>query len=287
MRFMNTIARVALVSALGAGAACASAFTFDGSDWLSNGNGEATATGNMNNTIDPNFQWSLPGWPSNNCTNGTVEVRSYASIWDMADVNGTDGWGYAGPSAAERGDNLIIGGGPRTGGDGGQWWYIGMYKDNWIYGNTAAIAQIDTGTVAYDFSGWLGGVSAGVWTGTGGWAQAKVHFFGNDAGAPHVDQWVTLGSISEPYRTANGTGDVWSRLTYDQETGFIPVGTRRAEIFVYLGHDVNGWSNDATYTWGAVDNISFKVTQTVPEPATMAALGLGVIGLLARRRKKS
>ena len=142
----QNMARVALASVLGAGAAFASAFTFNGSDWLINGNAEATAVGNTNKTINPSFGWTVGGWLNNGCSNTTVEVRSYASVWDMVTGSGVDGWTYAGPPSATRGNNMFVGGGPVSGNTNG-WYIAGMYQDNWIYGNTAAITTIDKGNV--------------------------------------------------------------------------------------------------------------------------------------------
>ena len=275
------VTRLAVAGAVGTGATLASAFTFNGSDWLINGNAEATAVGNTNATLNPSFGWTVGGWLNNGCTNTTVEVRSYASIWDMSDTNGVDGWNYSGPSAAIRGNNLFVGGGPVSGNSNG--WYIqGMYQDEWLYGNADADSRIDKGNVSYDFSGWFGGISPAAWTGTAAWAEAQVHFTGTG-----VDKWVTIGGINSPFRSTNGAGGSWSNLAYSDATGLIPVGTRRIEVFLDLGHDGNGWGNDTTYNYGAADDVSFKVTQAVPEPATMTALALGLVGILARRRRRN
>ncbi len=49
----------------------------------------------------------------------------------------------------------------------------------------------------------------------------------------------------------------------------------------YLGFSTHMWPG---YTQGSIDD--FSVTQVVPEPATLALLGLGGLGMLAARRRR-
>jgi hypothetical protein len=70
-----------------------------------------------------------------------------------------------------------------------------------------------------------------------------------------------------------------------------PGGVHGLTLAGFDGADPNGtWSlyimDDAGGDWGYLDNAALNITGTpVPEPATMAALGLGVAALLRRRRK--
>jgi hypothetical protein len=261
-------------------------FTFDGSNWIVNGDFEATAAGYTNNTLEPGFGWMVGSWVNNGCTNSTAEVRTYASVWDFADPSTTlDGWGYKGPSLDTRGNNLLVGGGPVTG-TTSNWWVEGLYQSFWIWDNDEAIAKIDAGDLKYKFSGYLGGITVGPWAATQCAASVLMKCTGTYTGSSEV----TIGPVST--NNASAGTDYWSTLDYKEASGLIPVGTRRIEVFIFLNHWSDGWSGagnitDPEYNYSAVDNVVLSVGEPVPEPATMIVLGLGALGVIARRRRRN
>jgi len=276
--FWFTVAASSLI------AGSAFSFTFDGSNWVVNGDFEATGAGNMNKTVNPLFGWEVGGWMNNNCTNSTVVVRNYSTVWDWANPNSVPGgWSYDGPSASSRGNNFLTGG-VVTGNNGG-WWVQGMRQLFWIYGNNEAISKIDAGNLKFSLSAYLGGFTEGPWAGTQSGAKIILKCTGTYSGS----QEFSLGQINT--QNAGSGKTYWSNLDYQVVEGVIPVGTRAIELFVLMNHWGPGWSGagnttDPNYNYAAVDNIKFNVGQPVPEPMSMIALGLGAVGLIARRRRK-
>ena len=88
-----------------------------------------------------------------------------------------------------------------------------------------------------------------------------------------LDVYSVTGSIE-----INAGSSTWTRTN---------VSTRSlGEIFTFTA---NSTSTDISFIsragiWNHIDNVS--VVAAVPEPATMAALGLGVVGLIRRKRSK-
>jgi hypothetical protein len=78
--------------------------------------------------------------------------------------------------------------------------------------------------------------------------------------------WDTLDLTTLLAQPGLGTG---GSATAVEDTGFDPYNVRKLEV------DFSGS--------GGVDNLTFR---TIPEPGTMALLGLGILGLLARRRQR-
>jgi hypothetical protein len=262
-------------------------FTFDGSNWIKNGDFEATATGNTNNSLNPAFGWEVGGWRNNGCSNSTAEVRSYSTIWDFADPSTTlNGWGYMGPELNKRGNNLLIGGGPTTG-NSGQWYALGLRQDFWIYGNNEAISKIDAGNLEFNLSGWLGGITAGEWAGSQCGAEVVIKF--NRPNQSSIEY--KLPRVDTPNSVGDNSG-YWSGMKQESVNGIIPVGTRDIEVFIFMLHSYTGWDGagnhtDPNYNYAVADNIVLSVGKPVPEPATLIVLGLGALGVMARRRRRN
>ncbi|XAM01392.1 PEP-CTERM sorting domain-containing protein [Phycisphaeraceae bacterium D3-23] len=98
----------------------------------------------------------------------------------------------------------------------------------------------------------------------------------DDASVVHFD-FLDAGSSS--LGTAEfgpGTNlQTWTQLT---DSGLIPVGTATVQVSVYANVHNTGGGPD-----GYVDNVTFEINE-VPEPGSLALLGLGGLALLRRRR---
>ncbi len=233
--------------------------TFDGSDWLVNGNAELTGTGTK---TGPQVGWNVNFWGNNN---RQIDVVSYSSITSLA----------AGDRPANAGNNFFMGGQTNSGS-----WFVQLTQLFSFTGNVPACNKIDAGNVPFQLSGYLGSIAENYY------AQTWVELIGK----------FTLSNGSVAYdkvvgRTTDVTFNGKSGFKYVEWTGVIPTLTRKIEIFVNMGKNGDGWDPSGgptqTANFAAVDNIRFNVgTAPVPEPASMIALGLGAVGLIARRRRK-
>jgi hypothetical protein len=204
---------------------------------------------------------------------GSVALDSWAVLSGPAGAAGftgfswTFGAGYPvysdpGPEPpATRGANFFYGGTNSASSSGGQT----------ITGSTSEVqAAIDAGLVTYDLSGWLGGFAS-----QDDNARLTLNFL--DAISANLGS-VVLGPV-----LADDRGDV-TALLFREATGPVPTGTRSLELILLMTRTA-GSSND-----GYADNLSLVLNGPgvvpVPEPATLALLGLGAAGMGARRWRR-
>ena len=102
--------------------------------------------------------------------------------------------------------------------------------------------------------------------------------FGNRPGAKSFDvAW--NGGTAGSFVFTHQTGDAWASMRWLQGSVLVTaVGSSSTLTF-------QGTSTNYGDAGAAVDAVS--ITQVVPEPATMAALGLGALALVRRRRKQA
>lgn len=108
----------------------------------------------------------------------------------------------------------------------------------------------------------------------------------------------TLGTtlVSRAYSSAGAIGSGTTGVTWTQYGNVFSAGwvVESIDTSGSLGHDftITLLASDCPYSghWGYVylDGFGSKIPDpTVPEPATLALLGLGLVGIMASRRRKS
>jgi len=149
-------------------------------------------------------------------------------------------------------------------------------------------------------------IRSGVSQGVAGTTVAS----GNLAGVTHVASGRSVLGITEYTYSADGlsinlgAGQYWLAFALDRSavgggqsfvtttSGTNGVGTPLHDNKSYLADPANGFTMEAisgdNLEGGGIWDVSQGVkSQAVPEPATMAALGLGVAAMLRRRNKKA
>jgi hypothetical protein len=92
-------------------------------------------------------------------------------------------------------------------------------------------------------------------------------------------EWRNSGSNTEVSRTPNSTPVPTSAYSEFGLTAAVPAGADTARL-VYAIQSFGPGATDSGIAF--VDDVSFAV---IPEPSTMALLGLGTLALVIRRRR--
>lgn len=169
----------------------------------------------------------------------------------------------------------------------GQRW-TGSWADGWNITEWVSLVSIETDTLAYHY------LAGGSWIGT----PTQTYVFGTTAAKAgqlslNIElssnrQWegsstamyLWQGSIGNKQLLAGATDDeivsklVSLNLTEGEAWGFMAVGGSIDDVLAYSGPVYGSFTVTDASTGGEV-----------PEPTPLALLGLGVLGLLAARRK--
>jgi len=118
---------------------------------------------------------------------------------------------------------------------------------------SAAAADIDTGTVTYDLSAWLGGYLFN-------FSSAKVEVDFLDANKTYLDA-ASVGPVGMLDRFFH------TKLKERQTSGSIPVGTRYAQVDLVLDQvNILPLGTNIDYNSAFADNISFSISADLPAP---------------------
>lgn len=195
---------------------------------------------------------AAPAWATVTITQGT-SAPTYSNLLTFDEVGGPTGNAANNAFAGIGIPNFQSGEGQKNIGDNSGF-FVGMQSDNTAWMPFGMILQFDQDVTDMSFQGWD---PAGP---PGGFGGGAVIFLINDGDENNP-------VAAEAFTPAwGGVGDEWYNIT-----------TSDGMVFDEVRFFGNGFPNDTI-----VNDISWNI---IPEPGSLALLALGVVGIVARRRR--
>ena len=197
-------------------------------------------------SLSGNSAVSIPGWK----TTGTPTAIEYGALrnsWPL-------GLPFALPNLPSFMGYPKAHNGPPDG--GAQFFGGGNVADSTITQTvdlSDAAAEIDTGTVTYNLSGWLGG-----WLANLSSASVKVDFLDHNKTYLGTTSIGPVGVLERFFHT---------KLVERETSGSVPTGTRYAQVDVIFDQvNIFPLGINVNYNSGFADNIAFSISADLPAP---------------------